>query len=62
MSSNNALVPDSALDILLREARSYSDYKPQPVGDDTLRLVIGIAARLAQQDVEGGVGHEGVIR
>jgi len=30
-------VSSEALDILLRDARSYSDYKPQPVGDDTLR-------------------------
>ena len=30
-------VSDQALDILLRDARSYSDYKPQPVSDETLR-------------------------
>ncbi len=30
-------VSDQALDILLRDARSYSDYKPQPVNDETLR-------------------------
>src|SRR6187200_2849305 len=30
-------VSDGALDVLLRDARSYSDYKPQPVSDETLR-------------------------
>jgi len=32
-------VSDEALDVLLRDARSYSDYKPDPVGDDTLRAL-----------------------
>jgi 3-hydroxypropanoate dehydrogenase len=32
-------VSDEALDVILREARSYSDYKPQPVGDETLRAL-----------------------
>ena len=30
-------VSDEVLNVLLRDARSYSDYKPQPVSDDTLR-------------------------
>jgi len=33
------VVSDEALDIVLRNARSYSDYKPQPVADDTLRAL-----------------------
>jgi 3-hydroxypropanoate dehydrogenase len=32
-------VPDQALDVILRNARSYSDYKPQDVSDDTLRAL-----------------------
>src|SRR5688572_14763287 len=32
-------ISDQALDLLLREARSYSDYKPDPVSDDTLRAL-----------------------
>ena len=32
-------VSGEALDVLLRDARSYSDFKPQPVGDDTLRAL-----------------------
>ena len=30
-------VSDEVLNVLLRNARSYSDYKPQPVNDETLR-------------------------
>ena len=33
------LVSEEALDLLLRKARSYSDYKPEPVGDDVLRAL-----------------------
>ena len=36
-------VSDDALDLLLRKARSYSDYTPQPVGDDTLRALYELA-------------------
>jgi 3-hydroxypropanoate dehydrogenase len=36
-------VSSEVLDILLREARSYSDFKPQPVGDDTLRALYDLA-------------------
>jgi 3-hydroxypropanoate dehydrogenase len=32
-------VSDEALDVILREARSYSDYTPQPVSDETLRAL-----------------------
>jgi len=32
-------VSGEALDVLLRDARSYSDFKPQPVGDDTLHAL-----------------------
>ena len=32
-------VSDQALDVLLRDARSYSDYRPDPVSDDTLRAL-----------------------
>ena len=32
-------VSGEALDLLLRKARSYSDYKPEPVSDDTLRAL-----------------------
>jgi 3-hydroxypropanoate dehydrogenase len=32
-------VSDQALDLLLREARSYSDFKPDPVSDDMLRAL-----------------------
>ena len=39
MSSTKTVVADQALDILLRKARSYSDYKPDPVSDDTLRAL-----------------------
>ena len=39
MSSTKTVVADQALDILLREARSYSDYNPDPVSDDTLRAL-----------------------
>src|SRR5687768_1466454 len=37
--STTDLVSDRALDVLLRKARSYSDYKPEPVSDDTLRAL-----------------------
>ncbi len=36
-------VSDDALDLLLRKARSYSDYAPEPVGDDTLRALYDLA-------------------
>ena len=35
-------VSGEALDVLLRKARSYSDYKPDPVSDDTLRALYDI--------------------
>jgi 3-hydroxypropanoate dehydrogenase len=38
----NAIPPtvsDSALDILLRDARSFSEFKPDPVSDETLRAL-----------------------
>ena len=38
-SCRESKVPEQALDLLLREARSYSDYKPEPVSDDTLRAL-----------------------
>jgi 3-hydroxypropanoate dehydrogenase len=38
-----ANVSDEALDILLRQARSHSDYTPQPVSDATLRALYDIA-------------------
>lgn len=31
------MIPDSALDVLFREARSHNGWLPDPVGDDTLR-------------------------
>jgi 3-hydroxypropanoate dehydrogenase len=37
--STTDLVSDQTLDVLLRKARSYSDYKPDPVSDDTLRAL-----------------------
>ncbi len=37
---NPTAVPDAAaLDVLFRKARSYSDYRPEPVSDATLRAV-----------------------
>jgi 3-hydroxypropanoate dehydrogenase len=33
------LVSDKALDVLLRKARSHSEYRPEPVGDDVLRAL-----------------------
>ncbi len=32
-------ISEEAADLLLRKARSYSDYTPQPVGDDVLRAI-----------------------
>ncbi len=32
-------VSDQALDVLLRDARSYSDYRPEPVSGETLRAL-----------------------
>src|ERR1700719_1728613 len=32
-------VDDSVLDVLFREARSYSKWKPRPISDDTLRAL-----------------------
>lgn len=32
-------VSDQALDVLLRDARSFSDYRPEPVSDDALRAL-----------------------
>ena len=43
LMSPKAAVSSDALDILLREARSYSDFKPEPVGDDTLRALYDLA-------------------
>ena len=37
-----AKVSGEALDVLLRNARSYSDYKPEPVSDDTLRALYDV--------------------
>jgi 3-hydroxypropanoate dehydrogenase len=34
-----ALIPDAALDLLFRKARSYSDYTGEPVTDDELRTL-----------------------
>lgn len=39
----NSKVSGEALDVLLREARSYSDFKPQAVSDDTLRALYDLA-------------------
>ena len=33
------LISDQTLDLLLRQARSHSDYKPDPVSDDELRAL-----------------------
>jgi 3-hydroxypropanoate dehydrogenase len=33
------LVSEEALDVLLRKARSHSDYRPEPVDDDVLRAL-----------------------
>jgi 3-hydroxypropanoate dehydrogenase len=35
----NSLVSDAALDILFRKARSFDNYRPEPVTDDELRAV-----------------------
>ena len=32
-------ISDDALDLLLRQARSFSDYRPEPVSDETLRAL-----------------------
>jgi 3-hydroxypropanoate dehydrogenase len=37
------LVSDDALDLLLREARSFNDFKPQPVTDEELRAFYELA-------------------
>ena len=33
------LISDEALDLLWRKARSFSDYRPEPVSDETLRAL-----------------------
>jgi len=38
-----ARVPDSALDVLFRKARSFDDYSPQPVTDAELRALYDLA-------------------
>jgi 3-hydroxypropanoate dehydrogenase len=38
-SQGKALISDEALDLLWREARSYSAYKPDPVTDEELRTI-----------------------
>jgi 3-hydroxypropanoate dehydrogenase len=35
----NSLVSDNALDILFRNARSFNNYRPEPLADDELRAV-----------------------
>src|SRR5882672_7732181 len=35
----NSLVPDAALDLLWRKARSFNNFKPDPVTDDELRAL-----------------------
>ena len=40
---SKAKISDDALDLLLRKARSYSDYAPEPVGDDTLHALYDLA-------------------
>ena len=37
------LVPDAALDVLLRKARSFNDFTPQPVTDAELRALYELA-------------------
>jgi 3-hydroxypropanoate dehydrogenase len=37
------LVSDAALDLLLRNARSFNDFTPQPVTDDELRALYDLA-------------------
>ena len=34
-----AALPDAALDVLFREARSYNGYTDEPVSEDTLRAL-----------------------
>ena len=38
-STTKPLVSEEALDLLLREARSHSDFRPEPVGDDVLHAL-----------------------
>ena len=37
------LIPDAALDLLLRKARSFDDFTPQPVTDEELRALYELA-------------------
>jgi 3-hydroxypropanoate dehydrogenase len=37
------MVSDEALDVLLRKARSHSDYKPDPVSDEELRALYDLS-------------------
>jgi 3-hydroxypropanoate dehydrogenase len=39
----NPLVPEPALDILFRKARSYDVFRPEPVSDDQLRAIYELA-------------------
>src|SRR5438105_12574085 len=41
-SKTNPAVPDDALDVLLREARSYSEFTSEPVTDAQLRALYDI--------------------
>src|SRR4026208_2182712 len=37
------VIPDAALDVLLRKARSFNDFAPQPVTDAQLRALYELA-------------------
>jgi 3-hydroxypropanoate dehydrogenase len=40
---NSLLVSDQALDVLFRKARSFNDFKPQPVTDEDLHKLYELA-------------------
>ena len=37
--SQNAVISDAALDVLFRKARSFNNYRPDPVTDNELRAL-----------------------
>lgn len=43
MTNAKPLIPDEAQDLLWRTARSFSDFRPDPVGDETLRAFYELA-------------------
>ena len=43
MTEGNRIVPDAALDVLFRKARSYGTFAPEPVSDAQLRAIYEVA-------------------